>query len=75
MHLTVAPQLSGTTQPKQGRQACHANESMYYLMPMVIPRANNYVIQGAGELGKNDVILGQANNTGVPPNQKCKQSV
>jgi hypothetical protein len=63
------------TQPKQGRQARHANDSMYYIMPMVIPRTNNYVIQGAGKLGKNDVILEQANSTGVPPNQKCKQSL
>jgi hypothetical protein len=32
------------------------------------------VIQGAGELGKNDIILGQANSSGMPPNQKSKQS-
>ncbi len=34
----------------------------------------NDVIQGAGQLGQNDVTWGQANFTGMPPNPKGKQS-
>jgi hypothetical protein len=33
----------------------------------------NDVFQGADKVGKNDVNLGQANNTGVPPDQKSTQ--
>ncbi len=34
----------------------------------------NDVIQGAGQLGKNDINQGQANSTGEPPDPKSKQS-
>jgi hypothetical protein len=34
----------------------------------------NDIIQGAGNLGKIDITCGQAKSTGVPPNQKSKQS-
>jgi hypothetical protein len=34
----------------------------------------NDFIQGAGQLGKNDVTLGHAISTNMSPNQKCKQS-
>ncbi len=37
-------------------------------------QTKNHVIQGAGQLGKNDFTYGQANSTGMPPDQKCKQS-
>jgi hypothetical protein len=40
---------------------------------LVIPVVNkNDVIKGAGQLGKNDIIWGQANSSGVPTNQKSK---
>jgi hypothetical protein len=32
------------------------------------------VTQGAGKLGQNDVTWGEANSTGMPPEQICKQS-
>jgi hypothetical protein len=42
---------------------------------LVIPDANkNDAIWGTGQLGKNDVTWWQANITGLPPNQKSKQS-
>ncbi len=34
----------------------------------------NDVIQGVGQVGKNDIIWGQANNTGMPSKQKSEQS-
>jgi hypothetical protein len=34
----------------------------------------NDIIQRAGYLGKNDITWGQANSTGMPPDQKSKQS-
>ncbi len=34
----------------------------------------NDVIRGPGYLGKNDVTSGQANNTGVPPDQKVSKA-
>ncbi len=37
-------------------------------------QTKNDVIQGAGQLGKNDGTWGQANSTGVSPDQKSKQS-
>jgi hypothetical protein len=30
----------------------------------------NDIIQGTGLLGRNDIIPGASNSTGVPPNQK-----
>ncbi len=36
---------------------------------LVIPE----ITQGAGQLGQTDVN-GEANSTGVPPDQNCKQS-
>jgi hypothetical protein len=32
------------------------------------------VIQVTGSLGENDITWGQANNTGVPPNQKVNKA-
>ncbi len=37
-------------------------------------QTKNDVIEGVGQLGKNDVTCGQAKNTGMPPNQKSLQS-
>ncbi len=43
--------------------------------PIIILDVNkNDFIQGAGKLGQNDITCGQANITGVPPQQKIKQS-
>jgi hypothetical protein len=36
--------------------------------------AKNDVISGEGKLGKNDISWGQANSTGVPPDQMSRQS-
>jgi hypothetical protein len=42
---------------------------------IVTPNVNkNYVIQEAGYLGTIDVMQGEANSTGMPPNLKNKQS-
>jgi hypothetical protein len=35
----------------------------------------NDVIKGAGWLSKNYIILGEANSTGVPPDQKVNKSL
>jgi hypothetical protein len=37
-------------------------------------KTKNDVIQGAGLLGNNDITWEQANSTGMPPDQKSKQS-
>jgi hypothetical protein len=37
-------------------------------------QTKNDAIWGTGQLGKNDVTWWQANITGLPPNQKSKQS-
>jgi hypothetical protein len=42
-----------------------------YLLKM---QTKSDVIQGAGELGQNDVTRRLTNSTGVPPDQKSKQS-
>jgi hypothetical protein len=34
----------------------------------------NDVIEGVGRLDQNDMIWGQVNSSGVPPDQKDKQS-
>jgi hypothetical protein len=34
----------------------------------------NDAIQGAGYVGQNDITWGQASSTGIPPDQKNKQS-
>jgi hypothetical protein len=40
---------------------------------LVITDVKNDIIKRAGLLGKNDVAWGQANSTGMPPNQKVKK--
>ncbi len=41
---------------------------------LVIPNANKKdVIKGEGQLGKNDVTKGAANNAGVPADQKVNK--
>ncbi len=34
----------------------------------------NDVFQGVGQVGKNGVTWGRANSTGMPPDQKSKES-
>jgi hypothetical protein len=42
-----------------------------YRYRLVTPYINkNTVIQGSGQLVKNDITQGQANSTGMPPAQK-----
>ncbi len=41
---------------------------------LAIPDVDSDVIQGASQVGKNDINLGQAKSNGVPPDQKSKQS-
>jgi hypothetical protein len=41
---------------------------------MLLMQAKYDVIQGAGWLGKNDINWKQVYGTGVPPDQKSKQS-
>jgi hypothetical protein len=44
-----------------------------YVIQGAIKLGKNYVIQGAGKLGKNDTTWGQANSTGVLPDQKVNK--
>jgi len=37
---------------------------------LFLMQTKNDIIQGSGWLGKNDISWGQANSTGMPPDQK-----
>jgi hypothetical protein len=41
---------------------------------LVISDVNKKLHHSGGRLGKNDGTWGQANSTGMPPNQKCKKA-